>query len=70
MYKDLCTCHDWPVKKAIVNLPIRSKRSFDSLFWLFSETIGGPEQGYLTIWELDYVCATGSVATKNLGGSF
>ena len=30
----------------------------------------GPEKGYLTIWELDYVCTTGSVATKNLGGSF
>ena len=24
-YKDLSTCHDWPVKKAIVDLPIRLK---------------------------------------------
>ena len=30
----------------------------------------GPEQGYLTIWELHYVWAAGSVATKNLGDSF
>ena len=25
MYQDLSTCHDWPVKKAIVDLPIRLK---------------------------------------------
>ena len=25
MYWDLSTCHDWPVKKAIVDLPIRMK---------------------------------------------
>ena len=25
MYQDLSTQHDWPVKKAIVNLPIRLK---------------------------------------------
>ena len=25
MYWDLSTCHDWPVKNAIVNLPIRLK---------------------------------------------
>ena len=25
MYQDLGTCHDWPVKKSIVNLPIRFK---------------------------------------------
>ena len=23
MYQDLSSCHDWPVEKAIVNLPIR-----------------------------------------------
>ena len=36
MYQDLSTCHDWSVKNAIVNLPIKmkgnSKRSsFNSL---------------------------------------
>ena len=25
MYQDLSMCHDWPVKKAIVELPIRLK---------------------------------------------
>ena len=25
VYQDLSTCHDWPVKKAIVDLPIRLK---------------------------------------------
>ena len=25
VYQDLSTCHDWPVNKAIVNLPIRLK---------------------------------------------
>ena len=25
MYQDLNTCHDWPDKKAIVNLPIKLK---------------------------------------------
>ena len=34
MYQDLSTGHDWPVKKAIVNLPIRlkgnSKRNSDN----------------------------------------
>ena len=25
VYQDLSTCHDWPVKKAIVNLPIKIK---------------------------------------------
>ena len=25
VYQDLSTCHDWPVKKAIVNLSIRMK---------------------------------------------
>ena len=27
MYPDLSTRHDWPVKNAIVNLPIREKRN-------------------------------------------
>ena len=27
MYQDLSTRHDWPVKKAIVDLPIRLKRN-------------------------------------------
>ena len=47
VYQDLCTHHDWPVKKAIVNLPIRLKRNFDTLSWLFSETIGGQNKDTL-----------------------
>ena len=27
VYKDLSTRHDWPVKRAIINLPVRSKRN-------------------------------------------
>ena len=27
MYQDLSTRHDWPVKKAIVNLPVRLKEN-------------------------------------------
>ena len=35
VYQDLSTCHDWPVKKSIVDLPIRmtgnTKRTFANL---------------------------------------
>ena len=27
MYQDLSTCYDWPVKKSIVDLPIRMKEN-------------------------------------------
>ena len=27
MYQDFITCHDWPVKKGIVNLPISMKEN-------------------------------------------
>ena len=30
VYQDLSTCHDWPVKKAIVNLPVRLKENLNS----------------------------------------
>ena len=44
-YQDLSTCHDWLVKKAIVNLPMRikqnSKRTFGNLLGLLgTQTIG------------------------------
>ena len=32
MYQDLSTCHDWPVKKAIVNLPIRLKGNSEHIY--------------------------------------
>ena len=32
MYQDLSTCHDWPVKKAIVDLPIRLKGNLKCTF--------------------------------------
>ena len=40
MYQDLSMCHDWPVKKAIVNLVIRLKGNFENHFVV----IGDPEQ--------------------------
>ena len=54
------------LKKAIVDLPIRLKKKIETLFWLFSETIGGQEQRYLTIRELDYVCTSGSATRQFL----
>ena len=31
MYKDLSTFHDWPVKKDLINLPIREKENQNAL---------------------------------------
>ena len=46
MYQDLSTCHDWPVKKAIVNFPIKmkgnSKRTSGNSL---RESFADPEQG-------------------------
>ena len=39
VFQDLSTHHDWPVKKAIVDLPIKMKGNFVA-------SIGGPEPGY------------------------
>ena len=47
MYQDLSTRRDWPVKKAIVNLPIRLKGSSKCLSSNSLSPLGrGPEQGY------------------------
>ena len=51
MYQDFSTCHDWPVKNAIVDLPIRMKvnskhRSCNSL-----SLLGGAE-----LTKVKYIC--------------
>ena len=45
MYQDLSTRHDWPVKKAIVNLPIKLKENSNA-FPVIVESVGGQEQEY------------------------
>ena len=45
MYQDLSTRHDWPVKKAIVDLPIRIKEIRNAL-WVIRWVRLAPEQGY------------------------
>ena len=45
VYQDLSTRHDWSVKKAIVDLPIRMKGNSTMHFRYFVELDGGPEQG-------------------------
>ena len=56
------TGHDWPVKKAIVNLPIRLKGNSH-----FFESVGSPEHGYRRrffrrrryLLRLDNICEAG-----------
>ena len=45
VYQDLSTRHDWPVKKAIVNLPIRMKGNSKRTSGNSLNPLGGPEQG-------------------------
>ena len=46
MYQDLSTRHDWPVKKAIVDLPVRLKENSKRIFWSFFESVRGPESHF------------------------
>ena len=55
MHQDLSTRHDWPVKKAIVDLPIRMKRNSKrisgnklSLLSAKDKGIGATSQNLLT----------------------
>ena len=41
MYQDLSTHHNWPVKKAVVNLPVRFKKIRNELPLIIVESIGG-----------------------------
>ena len=52
MYQDLSKRHDWPVKKAMVHLPISLKGNSESIsgnslspFWVGGGGGGGAEQG-------------------------
>ena len=66
MYQDLSTRHDWPVKNAIINLPIRMKgnlkrTSSNSLNLLGAQNrdLGAASQMLLTELRLNYVCDAG-----------
>ena len=50
MFQDLSTQHDWPVKKAIVDLPTRLNGN------LKPTSIGGPEQMLLAAVRLHLQC--------------
>ena len=64
VYPDLSTCHDWPVKKAIFDLPIIRKRNLKcissnslSLFGAQNKNVGTALQSSLTVVRLSmYVC--------------
>ena len=43
-YQDMSTRHDWPIKKAIVDLPIRMKGNSNALSVLGCFPWAGPEQ--------------------------
>ena len=48
-YQDLSMCRDWPVKKAIVNLPIKLEihvNKIRSTFPVSHSLVRDPEQGY------------------------
>ena len=48
-YQDLSTCRDWPVKKAIVNLPIKLEihvNKIPNTFPVSHLLVRDPEQGY------------------------
>ena len=46
LYQDLSMCHDWPVKSAMVSLPIRLKGNLKSISSHLLSLFWGPEQGY------------------------
>ena len=46
MYLDVSTCHDWPVKKAIVDLLMRLKGNSKCISGNLLSPVGGPEQGF------------------------
>ena len=61
VYQDLSMCHDWPVKKAIVDLPIsmkgNSNRTYSnsiSPLWAQNKDLDSASQKSLT--EVNYVC--------------
>ena len=41
VYQDLSTRHDWPVQKAIVDLPSQIERKFETPSRYFVESVGG-----------------------------
>ena len=60
MYQDLITSYDWPVKKAIVNLPIRLKGNSKRIAGNSLSPLGAQNKdiaGHLP--GLDYVCDAG-----------
>ena len=48
-YQDLRTCRDWPVKKAIVNLPVKLEIHVNKIrntFLVSHPLVRDPEKGY------------------------
>ena len=64
MYQDLSTHHDWPIKKAIVNLPNRLKGNL-SLLGAQDKDISTALQTLLT--GLNYVCDAGCHVWRLVG---
>ena len=46
VYQDLLTCHDWPVKKAIVDLPIKMKENSKHTSGNSFKSVWSPQQEY------------------------
>ena len=67
VYQDLSTCHDWPVNKAIVNLPIRlkgnSKRISSSVSWV----LWGPRTRAVDTGDYEDLTETGNCVRKVSG---
>ena len=48
VYQDLSTCHDWPVKKAIVDLPIKLKGNLKRTSGNLLSQLGAPTKDLST----------------------
>ena len=67
VYQDLSMHHDWPVKKAMVNLPVRLQGNLKCISGIkFVESVGAQNKDFgatsqtlLSRVSLQYVCSTG-----------
>ena len=66
MYQDLSMHHDWPVKKAMVNMPVSSKGNLKCISGNLlsplraqNKEFGAASQTLLSRVSLQYICSTG-----------
>ena len=67
VYQDLSTCHDWPVNKAIVNLPIRLKGNSKCISSSVSWVLWGPRTRAVDAGDYEDLTETGNCVRKVSG---